>query len=189
MKYIIIAALVILVSCSTKSNVEKSRQDKIFTFSKANLKEVDSSYVLDSVRILDYDTVTDFNLEVMRFNKIMNKLDDNQEMIKLKQSQTETNIQIARLSTGLDNVLVESYRDDAKKLIKEVDDLMREDSVYRHEMNLLSSRMEKADTIALQYLQVKSLRQIKRPDLSVLRDTIFTFFDPMGNIIRQEDIK
>lgn len=190
MKALLLPIMIItLYSCSSKNTLEKSRQEKIFTFSKANLKEVDSSYVLDSVRILDYDTVTDFNLEVMRFKKIMSKINDNQEIIRLKQSKTETNIQIARLSSGIDDVLVDTYRNDAKKLMKEVDDLMLEDSIYRQEMNLLSIRMEKADTIKLKYLQVRSLRQIKRPDLSVLRDTIFTFFDPMGNIIRQEDIK
>lgn len=181
--------IVTFYSCSSKANVEKGREEKIFTFSKMTLKDVDSTYVLDSVRIIKYDTVTDHDLEFMRFNKISAKLQENQEAIKQVQSKTISALQIARLSRGLNDVLFDTYKSDADKYIKEAKEMMSNDSIYRKEMDLISVRMEKSDTSNLKFLQVRSLMQYHRKDLSVSRDTIFTFFDPMGNIIRQEDIK
>src|SRR6185312_17069810 len=103
MKKILLIA-VILFSCQNKSMKEKENlQKNLFTFFKENLKNVDSTYHLDSVRIIKTDTVT---ANTILYRKIMLLYDDINEKQKqfdeLKESQN-LDEQIIRLIKELDN--------------------------------------------------------------------------------------
>lgn len=180
---------IFIFSCSTKKNNDNNRKDKIFTFSKSELKDIDSTAILDSIRFISNDTITDNDLIFMRFNRLSSEMSNNIDIIKLKQEKTLNYLQIARLSSELSSSIYSTYKEDANKLIEEVKEDLKKDSLNRSILDSLSIQLNKSDTVTMRYLEVKSLRQYHRKDLSVVRDTVYTVFDLMDNLIRNEDIK
>ena len=79
---------IFIFSCSTKKNNDNNRKDKIFTFSKSELKDIDSTAILDSIRFISNDTITDNDLIFMRFNRLSSEMSNKIDIIKLKQEKT-----------------------------------------------------------------------------------------------------
>jgi|GEM_PF-4538882 len=186
-KFLLIA--IILFSCQNKAIKEKENlQKNLFTFFKENLKSVDSTYHLDSVRIIKTDTVT---ANTILFRKIMLLYDDINEKQKqfdeLKESQN-SDAQMIRLTRGLDNALFKNSVDEYKKKMGKMKLIKDENEDIFKKADSLSEILKTTDSTTLVYFQIKCLIQYQRKDLSVYRDTGFAFLNPEKNIVRKEDI-
>lgn len=190
MKIILFLILIItFYSCSSKSSVDKSRDEKILVFQKSELKKFDSTATLDSLRTISSRNIKDNDLYYMRIIKLGDTLSYNNKTEKLKQEKLETYLQMLRLSIGVSKVLTQTYKEDVQKLLQEVKSGIKRDSEDLLRMDDLSAKMKKSDTVTMRYVEIKSLMQYHRADLSVARDTVFTVFDKMNNLIRVSDVK
>lgn len=176
-------------SCNNKEATQRKNLDKnLFKFFSENLKSIDSTLHLDSVRIIKFDTITKTSILYQKILSIYLEVDDNNDKFKEIKKTQNLDAQMIRLTAGLSNSLYENSMDDYKQKNEEMKALHNVGLVLLKKADSLTDILKTADSTTLVYFQVKCLIQYQRKDLSVKRDTAFAFLNPERNIVRRTDV-
>lgn len=187
-KQLLVIAL-IFFSCKEKSQeVSDSLNNNLFTYFKENLKSVDSTYKLDSVRVIKFDTMAKSDLLFVKLLTVYDDIDQKNSVIKSNIERNKTNIQLIKLYKGLDQTLFENSIEDAKKLVAETNEIQDQVKGLSKYADSLTNEQNLADTAKLIYYQVRCLVQYQRKDMSVKRDTGFAFLTPEKVIVKFDDM-
>lgn len=187
-KQLLVIAL-IFFSCKEKSQeVSDSLNNNLFTYFKENLKSVDSTYKLDSVRVIKFDTMAKSDLLFVKLLTVYDDIDQKNSVIKSNIERNKTNIQLIKLYKGLDQILFENSIEDAKKLVAETNEIQDQVKGLSKYADSLTNEQNLADTAKLIYYQVRCLVQYQRKDMSVKRDTGFAFLTPEKVIVKFDDM-
>jgi len=188
MKKLFIIGLV-LFSCQSKNiKANKDLEKNLFTYFKENMKTADSTNHLDSLRIVKFDTITARSILYKKIMSIYDQIDANQKWYDADSNVRYDEKQMIRLEEGLSTALYNNSLDDYNKTNSEMISIQNKDSMLIRKANSLEQVFKTTDSTTLLYFQVKCLIQYQRKDLSVKRDTVYSFLNPEKSIVRSEDI-
>lgn len=186
MKKYLSALLIILSACSNSTNNDLNK--RLFTYVKETLKSIDSTHVLDSVKILKMDTITKSQLLFYKARLVYDEINENSEQASLILDKEKTNVKIARLYSGLSKTLSDHYFDEARDNLQDALKIKEKDSILLIQADSLTSLAKISDSTSLFYYEVKCLIQYHKKNLAVKRDTTMVYMLPNKNIIERKDL-
>lgn len=183
----ILFAIIIIESCKSKQEqqTEKLKKDLITYF---NVKLKDSTSNLDSFKLIKVDTITQqmYILEQSRY--LGTKLDYLIDLYEIKSSQVSNSVKKMQLYGMIEsNTLVDIERKELEDLLKEGKEMKVELDTVLKIVNLLNTNAQVADSVKPVGFQAKCLYQIRFPDQSIKRDTLYIFLNINKDIIERED--
>jgi hypothetical protein len=190
MKYSLIIISFVIIACNSKKegSIPKTKiQDDVFVFTREAIKAADSSLVLDSVRLLHIDTVTQKRKYYLMAGYLDKAMDKAQKEYDEYATQVKYHSSMMKLAAGLSKTLFENSREESQDYLNKLQaavDRMQAISKANDSLVLLA---QKADSSILINYDAVFIFQITRPDRTMIRDTGNVFLTPDFHLIRRED--
>ena len=185
--------LILFTSCKS-AIVDKNLSKKLFVYFKENLKRIDSTWSLDSLRVLKLDTVSENLLIDLKASRLFDEQSYNMDELLLLQKKVKRNIQLEKSYAALYpygdswKTLYDNCREDIKDGLQEIKEKFQKDSSFTLLIDSLKNQSKTADSTRLLYYEVKCLRQFHRLDLTVRRDTVYAFLSPDKDIKKRDEM-
>lgn len=177
-----------LFSCKHKDEIPYAKLEKdIKSYVTVQLKKAGVNYVLDSLRIIRFDTITQ-QLRVYRQSwELIQERDKLIEDNKLIGERANSQIQIRNLSNSLSKSLSENAHQQAEDYLSKMKDNMTLITQLQNQLEHMDSIGRSSDTSKPIAWEAVYFFQLTRDDASLLRDTGRTYLYPDYKIWRRED--
>jgi hypothetical protein len=154
---------------------------------EVSLKDIDTTYKLDSFRLIRIDTINQRALLLEKASGLTQQLHDINDELKEINDKTDDEIQMMRLSRGVLESSYENAKDNATKYISKAKELSAKWKQIQSEQDSLFKLCTKADSIKPVGYQAVCLFQYRRKDQSVYKDTGYIIMNLDKNIVKKED--
>lgn len=188
MKTIVAVVVLGLLSCkSSKNKFSVTKENELRKYFLQKIKEIDSTYSLDSFMLVRIDTLTQRDKYVAMADPVIERMKEiNEELEDLVKSY-KSNMQLVNLSSGLSAALYNNYKVEADDDKREIDKLGQEGKMLAAKHDSLMGLSRTADSITPVAYQSVSFYQFRRKDGSVKKDTAFIILNKDKNIIKREE--
>ncbi len=186
MKWTMIAFCVVISSCRNYLSV-KEVEPKLQQYFSSNLKSINSTTILDSFRIIKFDTITGKDRLIMKINQLSDSARYYVQMTKEQNGAASANLKLMKQTRDIDSALYKRYQHDFDSSVNMARHYGERGSEVIYTQNSLLRIAQKADTVKPVDYQAFCLIQTKKNDGSIQRDTVNVFIIPKMDIIRKED--
>ena len=184
-KILFILFVIVIVACKSKNEEIKEKiENNGFHFIKTNfleLKKLDES-------IDDIDSITEKNNLAILYNNLGKEFDTYKERSEEVLSDQNKILREIKLYTLLeDRALMDIARKDFKESQEKSQVLIDSMKLIDEQMERIDDLYKKSDSTKLVNYSAKFLVQIRKKDRSVLKDSLYFYFDLDGNPIKTID--
>lgn len=192
-KILFILFVIVIVACKSKNEEIKEKiENNGFHFIKTNfleLKKLDESIDdIDSIKLVKIDSITEKNNLAILYNNLGKEFDTYKERSEEALSDQNKILREIKLYTLLeDRALMDIARKDFKESQEKSQVLIDSMKLIDEQMERIDDLYKKSDSTKLVNYSAKFLVQIRKKDRSVLKDSLYFYFDLDGNPIKTID--
>lgn len=184
--FVILSGMVI--SCSPKGQLlPDSKVDELRTNFIETVREADSSFKIDSFKLVRIDTLTMvdkyWTISVQLTADITRKTDEAKSLLK----EFSNLVDLTNLSNGISERLYSQYKADANEKQAEGLSVLEEAKQLTSKRDSFSVLSRTADSVNPVAFSAVCFYQVRRKDQSVIKDTTYIILNTDRNIIKMTD--
>jgi hypothetical protein len=154
---------------------------------ETSLKDIDSTYTLDSFRLIRVDTINQKMLWLEKAKNLQKDLSTTIEELKEANNMAQLEVHMMRVSRGVSESSYENAKEDYEKYMANAKELsVKGDDILKAHDSLIKLS-EKPDSSKVSGYQAVVLYQLRRKDQSVKKDTGYIIMNTDKNIVKKED--
>lgn len=181
-----IALALIFIGCNLKQS--NPLAEKAYRFLASNLHESDSTMRLDSAIIVRFIPITDKTLYTYRTRIISDSLEHYVKIGQLTKEIAETHLRQARLYREISATLSQDAKETVEKDLQELKEYREIGLRLSDEADRCLKMVSVADSTTARYYQYYVLRQIRKKNGAIMRDTAFVYFTKEYDVIEENEI-
>ena len=189
MKWMLFTYLLIFLACKDSKN-KAPKEDKIASLKmhfEESLKMVDSTFKLDSFKVIHIDTLTQSDKLNMLNQAVEDSLKETTLRMEALMEFYKSNIKLASMVRKPSKSPVNFYKTEAEKIKKNYDLCDSAVKFLTLQSQNYDSLLKMADTLKPIGYEAICLYEVKRKDQSVIKDTTYMLMNLDKNIVRRED--
>lgn len=192
-KILFILFVTVILACKSKNEEIKEKiENNGFHFIKTNfleLKKLDESMDdIDSIKLLKIDSITEKNNLAILYSNLGDEFDTYKERSEEALNNQNKILREIKLYTLLeDKALIDIARKDFKESQEKSQVLIDSIKLIDEQMERIDNLYKKSDSTKFVNYGAKFLIQIRKKDRSVLKDSLYFYFDLDGNPIKTID--
>lgn len=177
---------VILIACNSKQAAlsnEKINELKEYHIQKSK----EGNYQIDSFRFVQLEPLTKRHQLATLIEITNEEVEDMQSWTKSLGEEVDRLQKLVYLTSELPDTLLNQYRTELKKKQDDYEGVQEELQLLNTRNDSIRAVYDKADSVKTIAFRATSFVQLKRPDNSVIRDTLHAYLNLAKDIIREEE--